>query len=317
MRILVVGAGGYLGRGITRELIRMGEEVTAVDRNPVRIPDGCRRSSANIFTIANPYLFYGRPDVCLYLAWQDGYRHESRSHIENLPEHWRTIQNMLEAGLPRIAVMGTVHEVGPWKGQIHSDTPMQPVTAYGIAKAALCRLTQEEAKRDGAVFLWLRGYQVIPGSEKPKSGLFARIDTAARNHAASVPLCGTERMEDFVEYDTFCRMAAATVTQEEVTGIIDLCSGKPSYVTETAKAYIRARNYNLMIQAGAYGKRSEQSVCIYGDNTKIQQILQNQKKRELADQKEQKEQKDPKDRSEKVPGLMNPGMGSATIRRSA
>jgi dTDP-6-deoxy-L-talose 4-dehydrogenase (NAD+) len=44
---------------------------------------------------------------------------------------------MVKGGLRQIIVMGTMHEVGYWEGEINDKTPTHPTSLYGVAKDAL------------------------------------------------------------------------------------------------------------------------------------------------------------------------------------
>ena len=36
----------------------------------------------------NYYELLGEPDVCLHMAWRDGFKHYSTAHIQDLPFHY-------------------------------------------------------------------------------------------------------------------------------------------------------------------------------------------------------------------------------------
>ena len=137
-KILVTGAGGYIGRHVVKALLDSGLEVVASDLRVDGIDDRATKIQANIFE-PNDSLFeeLGSPDVCLHMAWRDGFKHNSDNHMGDLSSHYRFIKTMLDAGLKQIAVMGTMHEVGYWEGAINESTPCKPQSQYGIAKNAL------------------------------------------------------------------------------------------------------------------------------------------------------------------------------------
>ena len=68
---------------------------------------------------------------------------------------------MLDGGLPQIAVMGTMHEVGYWEGAIDEHTPCHPASMYGIAKNALREATLMLAQEHNAAVQWLRAYYIV------------------------------------------------------------------------------------------------------------------------------------------------------------
>lgn len=111
-KILVTGAGGYIGRHVVKALLDSGLEVVASDLRVDGIDDRATKIQANIFE-PNDSLFeeLGSPDVCLHMAWRDGFKHNSDNHMGDLSSHYRFIKTMLDAGLKQIAVMGTMHEV--------------------------------------------------------------------------------------------------------------------------------------------------------------------------------------------------------------
>ena len=79
----------------------------------------------------------GKPDICIHMAWQDGFSHNAPSHILNLSKHYDFLMKLVDKGCQHIAVMGTMHEVGYWEGKIDENTPCSPMSLYGIAKNAL------------------------------------------------------------------------------------------------------------------------------------------------------------------------------------
>ncbi|MFC6648294.1 NAD-dependent epimerase/dehydratase family protein [Paenibacillus rhizoplanae] len=111
--ILVTGAGGYIGRFVVKYLLNLGVQVSAVDYNTEFIDERAKKFEFNIFAdYDNIYEELGKPDVCLHLAWRDGFVHNSESHLQNLYSHYKFIRSMVDGGLQHVAVMGTMHEIG-------------------------------------------------------------------------------------------------------------------------------------------------------------------------------------------------------------
>ena len=67
----------------------------------------------------------GSPDVCLHMAWRDGFQHNSFNHMGDLSSHYRFLTRLVDSGLKRLAVMGTMHEVGYWEGMIDEKYALQ------------------------------------------------------------------------------------------------------------------------------------------------------------------------------------------------
>lgn len=66
---------------------------------------------------------------------------------------------------------------------------------------------------------------------------------------------------------------SAAVMQKEVVGIINCCTGKPMSLAERVEQFIKEHNLDIKLEYGAFPDRPYDSPCEYGDNKKIQTIL--------------------------------------------
>ena len=112
MKILVTGANGYLGQGIVKQLLDDGVEVVATDICSAHIDKRATIKECDLFSINQPFAFFEKPDVLLHLAWRDGFIHNSDSHLADLNKHCLFIKKIIDEGIKRVAVMGTMHEIG-------------------------------------------------------------------------------------------------------------------------------------------------------------------------------------------------------------
>ena len=101
------------------------------------------------------------PEVCIHLAWRNGFIHNADSHIMDLPGHYIFLKKMMEGGCKHFVVMGSMHEVGYWVGAVDENTPTNPKSLYGIAKNTLRQVCLEMAKEHQVCMQWLRGFYTV------------------------------------------------------------------------------------------------------------------------------------------------------------
>lgn len=272
MKILVTGANGYLGQGIVKAILDSGHEVIAADFKVDHVDDRARKKACNLFDVESPYTFFGGSDVLLHLAWRDGFVHYSDAHIEDLPKHYAFIKAFAEAGCKRIAVMGSMHEIGFFEGSIDEHTPCNPTTPYGIGKNAFRELTDMLCKKNGCVFQWMRGYYIV-GNSKYGSSIFSKITAAVEEGKKEFPFTLGQNQYDFIDYSDFCAQVAAVVGQNEVQGVINICSGKPEKLADRVERFIKENNYNIKLQYGKFPDRPYDSKAVWGNDEKIKKIM--------------------------------------------
>ena len=272
-KILVTGAGGYIGRHVVKTLLDAGQEVIASDLRLDDVDDRAQKIVTNIFE-PDDGLFtkLGSPDVCLHMAWRDGFKHNSDNHMGDLSNHYRFIKTMLEGGLKQVAVMGTMHEVGYWEGAIDENTPCHPASMYGIAKNALREATLMLAKEHNAVAQWIRAYYIV-GDDARGNSIFSKLLQAAQEGKTTFPFTTGKNKYDFINVDELARQIAAVVSQSEVDGIINCCTGQPITLAERVERYIKDNNLNITLDFGAFPDRPYDSPGVWGDATKIKQIM--------------------------------------------
>jgi dTDP-6-deoxy-L-talose 4-dehydrogenase (NAD+) len=272
MKILVTGANGYLGQGIVKRILDKGIDVVATDFKTNYVDDRANKVDCDLFTVVNPFEFFAEPNVLLHLAWKDGFQHYSDSHIDDLQQHYHFIKRMLASGLKQVAIMGTMHEIGFFEGCVKEDTPCFPITPYGISKNALRQSSQQIVRQNGGIFQWLRGYYIV-GNSQFGCSVFSKITAAVGEGKREFPFTLGQNQYDFIDYNVFCEQVAAVVCQEKVTGIIEICSGRPEKLSHRMERFILNNNYNIKLMYGEFPDRPYDSKAIWGDSSKIETIM--------------------------------------------
>ena len=263
--ILVTGAAGYIGRHVVKNALDRGYRVIAADFNFKGVDE--RAEFCDVRKL-------GSPDVCIHLAWRDGFRHNSAAHMKDLSSHVTFLNTLIDGGLKDLSVMGTMHEVGYWEGAINESTPCKPQSQYGIAKNALRQSMMLTLADSPCKLHWLRAYY-ITGDEAHGSSIFAKITQAEQDGKKTFPFTSGSNLYDFIDVDELANMIVAASVQEEINGIINVCTGKPMSLADRVEQFLRDKNYKIKLDYGAFPDRPYDSPGTWGDPTKINRILAN------------------------------------------
>lgn len=273
-RILVTGAGGYIGRHVVKTCLDQGYEVIACDFSHKGVDERAVFSNVELFgSTDNLYRRLGSPDVLIHLAWRDGFVHNSTTHMNDLSSHVRFLSAMIDQGCPSLSVMGSMHEVGYWEGAIRADTPCNPQSQYGIAKNALRQWMLLYAKDKPAAVHWLRAYYIY-GDDAHGSSIFAKLTQAERDGKTEFPFTSGKNLYDFITVQELARQITAASVQTEITGVINVCTGKPRSLAEQVEEYIADHHFAIRLKYGAFPDRPYDSPGVWGDAALINKIME-------------------------------------------
>ena len=154
---------------------------------------------------------------------------------------------MIDSGCSNITVMGTMHECGFIEGMIDDSTACNPLSLYGIAKNALRQMLTVYTKDKNISLKWLRAFY-ITGDDQNNKSVFSKI------------------LE---------QISAASI-QAEITGIINVCSGKAISLKDKVEDFLIQNNLSIRPNYGTFPDRPYDSHIVYGNTDKIKKILEKQ-----------------------------------------
>lgn len=284
-RILVTGASGYIGKNFVRNTLEIWNERGLTSKDVLMILSCSPGKEVNIqdsrviqtfqpifSRTENLYTSLGSPTSCIHLAWKDGFRHNSDAHMKYLSDHVGFCTHLMRNGIKRMVVLGTMQEIGYWKGMVDENTPCSPLTQYGIAKNALRQSLLISAREFNCKFHWLRAFY-ITGEEKMGCNVFSKILEASERGEKTFPFTSGLNKYDFVDINELSRMILAATFSDSQKQIINVCSGKPIALADKVEAFIAEKKLPITLLYGHFPDRKYDSPEIWGDPTEIRHIM--------------------------------------------
>ncbi|MBF0440425.1 MAG: NAD(P)-dependent oxidoreductase [Oligoflexales bacterium] len=169
-KVIINGATSMLGIPLVNECLENGLEVLAVvrpgSRNMGRLPrhDLVKVCECDLSEISKlPDLQKGRYDVFFHLAWVTPTR-QDRDNIpmqfDNIAYTMETVKAAARLGCSAFVGTGSQAEYGTGSGIMSPETPVNPVSAYGIAKYSACRFSARLCSDLGLRFNWARVFSI-------------------------------------------------------------------------------------------------------------------------------------------------------------
>ncbi|MGB4778672.1 NAD-dependent epimerase/dehydratase family protein [Microbacterium sp.] len=274
--VIITGAGGYVGRHVVTAVADLGWQPVALVRDAHRAELDPRAQVVEVDVLDPRFELSAVAPldsiaVAIHLAWQDGFVHNAPSHMQHLSAHYRFLTDLADAGVPRIAALGTMHEVGFWEGPITADTPTNPASLYGIAKDALRRSTTLTIG-DRAEYVWLRAYYIL-GDDRRNRSIFAKLLDAADRGETEFPFTTGKTLYDFIDVAELGQQIAVAATTPGVTGVLNTSTGEPESLASRVERFIGDNGLDVRLRYGAFPDRPYDSSGVWGDATAIRALM--------------------------------------------
>jgi len=128
------------------------------------------------------------------------------------------------------------------------------------------------AAKESCTLQWLRAYY-ITGDDLRGSSIFAKLTRAEAEGKEEFPFTSGKNKYDFIELDDLAKMIVSASVQDKITGIINVCTGEPMSLADRVEKFIRDHQFNIRLKYGAFPDRPYDSPGVWGDATKIRQIM--------------------------------------------
>jgi len=274
MKVVVTGANGYIGSHVVKALLDNNHSVVAVDLKNDRIDERATYINADIYEDKNLYELFNSPDTIIHFACKDVPVHNSMWHIDYIPKNFAFLKSMIDAGVSQVVTVGSMHDIGYYKGAIPESAVPNPMSFYGISKDTLRRILEVYTKDKNVYYKHLRFFYTYGDDEQSSGSVFSKILQLAKEGQKTFPFTDGKNQFDYIEINELSRYIVKVIEQNEINGIINCCSGKPIEIKQQVEKYIKDNNLDIKPDFGKYPTRPYDSPCVYGDNSKLKKILE-------------------------------------------
>jgi dTDP-6-deoxy-L-talose 4-dehydrogenase (NAD+) len=281
-KILVTGATGFIGKYVIKRLLSLGHTIITTARKNNEEAVSCFPELKNTHYIQkdlnvqeeNYYSFFNKPDIVIHTCWEGLPNYDEIFHIErNLPANYYFIKNIISNGLGNITITGTCFEYGLLEGCLSENAYTQPCTNYGLAKDTLRKFVESLQKNVSFVYKWLRLFYPY-GQGQYKKSLLGQMENAISTNAKEFNMSQGEQLRDYLPVETIAEYIVSCSLQDEITGIINCCSGKPVSVRHFVEFFFEQRGYPIKLNLGYYPYSKHEPFAFWGDNNKLFKIVE-------------------------------------------
>jgi UDP-glucose 4-epimerase len=273
-KLLITGAGGFLGFAVAQAAKAAGYEVFGIGRQeaPARLKSGS--FAYEVVDLSDrqaleAYLARTQPEAIIHCAWTgiSGGARDQDIQYANIQSTLSLVEIGAKYGLLRFIGVGSQAEYGQYEGRISETHVPAPVTLYGAAKLAAYTLARQRAHALAVDFAWLRLFAVYGPGDNPNWLIPSLIRAMAQDQ--SPPMTEGIQKWDYLFIDDAAEAVMATLESNRVNGTYNLSSGSALAVRDIAEMLRDAIAPTLALQFGTIPYGPSQIFHMEGDIARL------------------------------------------------
>ncbi|MDA0691303.1 MAG: GDP-mannose 4,6-dehydratase [Nitrospinae bacterium] len=288
MKNLITGIHGFAASHLADFLLEQNEEVFGIarsldnDLNINHIQDQIQVSLCNIRdrSAIKKILEAVRPDRIYHLAsvsFVPQAEKEGDTSFETIFNGtWNVLESVRELGLNcRILSVGSSEAYGmAGEGRVKEDRALQPISLYGVSKAAAELLAHSYFVRDGLDVIRTRPYNHTGPRQDSRfvCSSFARQIAAIEKGAKAVIKTGNlESYRDFMDVRDTVSAYHAIMEHGKAGEVFNVCSGEVTSVQVILETLLEISGVSIRIETDPKLFREAKPVSAFGDNSFLRQ----------------------------------------------
>lgn len=282
--VLVTGSTGFLGSHLVRTLVAKGYEVVATYRPcsnrwrltglpckvqwvPLDLGDGASIRSALRAT---------QPKVVIHCAAY-GMNYSEQSYEEgikiNISGTQLLLQRSAEAGVRRFIHSGSCFEYGNKPLPVSEEEVLEPISMYGVTKAASTLLVSQLSKALDLPSVIVRPFGIYGPADRSDK-FVPRVIRACLSREA-IELSGGEQIRDYSYVADAVSLYVRLVEAEEFPSgeIVNLAGGHPVPLRRIGEIIARSMDGQNTLKWGALPYRPEEIMSLTAQTDKAKRLL--------------------------------------------
>ena len=243
-RILITGAGGFIGTNVLKVLAHEDVELILVVRGSPREYHHIPRVKEVVATsdlFSESEIWWRKRcrgvDAVLHLAWfmePSSYPHAPQN-LECLVGSINLAKAAVAENVKKFIGAGTCFEYEIGSKALSVETPLSPSTLYGASKAALFLALSRHFQLTNVDFAWCRLFYLYGREANSNEDSGRLVPYIRRQLLAGLPalLTSGEQIRDFMEIEIAAQTLSEIVLGNQV-GPVNVCTGSPTSVRELA-----------------------------------------------------------------------------------
>lgn len=273
-RVLLTGAGGFVGRQVSEALITRGFEVHAVSQRE-RTDDRLTWHTVDLLdsTSLEDLVAGLRPTRLIHLAWytEPGEYWQSQQNLAWLKASVKLLESFARHGGERVVLAGTCAEYDWNYGYCVEDTtPCKARSLYAAAKLALHDVATAFARTADLRVAWARIFFPFGPYEHPERLVPSVIRALLAGNRAA---CSDgEQIRDFV-YVRDAANALVALLDHEFCGDVNIASGRPVLLKDLVNLIADKLNARNRVDFGRRARQGSEPPLLLADVSRLKDVI--------------------------------------------